>query len=161
MKKLVFIATFVLSMRICASDSLLEICPQPIIDFFFEYSDINEKFPSTGKTRFIWGAIQGNTHLLELLIAQGAKIDLQDAQGKTALMFAVINGDFETVDFLVDQMANLHLQDNDGKTALDHAKDQEKYWWNYFFPQVRKIRILLEGPAFKRKKELDWISYRA
>jgi hypothetical protein len=107
----------------------------------------------------MWAVIQGETQILESLIAQGAKIDLQDDQGKTALMLAIINGDFETVYFLVDQMANLHLKDNDGKTALDHAKAQEKYWWNYFSPQMKDIRILLEEEILtERRIRLDQLS---
>ena len=67
-----------------------------------------------------------NFDVVSELIAQGAKIDMQDANKRTALMWAVLrcieNPDsevsFEAVRVLIANGADVNLQDNDDKTVL-------------------------------------------
>lgn len=77
---------------------------------------------------------------VELLLAKGADINLQNNEGKTALMFAAIRGDLHTtsegppmtlphtisiVELLLHNFPNPDIRDNAGKTALDYAKENK------------------------------------
>lgn len=64
---------------------------------------------------------------MRLLLAAGAKLDLQAESGRTALMSAASAGHVEIVRALLDAGANANLKDIDGKSALDHAREPAEY----------------------------------
>ena len=63
---------------------------------------------------------------VELLIGNGANVNLRDKDGRTALMYAVQKGCDKAGELLLKNKANPNLQDKDGKTALMFAAEQGK-----------------------------------
>ena len=63
----------------------------------------------------------GRPELVELLIANGAAVDLQARDGRTALMYAAKNGDARAVKALLKSGASVNIADNEGETALMNA----------------------------------------
>ena len=59
--------------------------------------------------------------LVELLIANGAAVNLQARNGRTALMYAAKNGDTQAVKALLKSGASVSIADNEGQTALMNA----------------------------------------
>ena len=56
--------------------------------------------------------------MVELLLENGAEIDLQDEQGRTALRWAAERRHHETIAILLEAGAEVNVQDNDGETPL-------------------------------------------
>lgn len=69
---------------------------------------------------------------IELLLARGASIDLQDDRGRSALMIAAERGHDEVVRHLMAAGADRLQRDKNGRSALDLAANPS-------------IRTLLEG----------------
>lgn len=67
--------------------------------------------------------ISGLTEAAELLIGNGAKIDMNDADRRTPLMRASQYGHLETVKMLVEKGADMTRKDGDFNTALTLACD--------------------------------------
>jgi len=63
----------------------------------------------------------GRPELVELLIANGAAVNLQARNGRTALMYAAKNGDTQAVKALLRSGASVDIADNEGRTALMEA----------------------------------------
>jgi ankyrin repeat protein len=63
----------------------------------------------------------GRPELVELLIANGAMVNLQARDGRTALMCAAGNGDARAVKALLKSGASVNIADNEGQTALIKA----------------------------------------
>src|SRR6266849_5857877 len=63
----------------------------------------------------------GRPELVELLIANGAAVNLQARNGRTALMYAAKNGDTQAVKALLKSGASVNIADNEGQTALMEA----------------------------------------
>ena len=63
----------------------------------------------------------GRPELVELLIANGAAVNLQARDGRTALMYAAKNGDTRAVKALLKSGASIKIADNEGETALMNA----------------------------------------
>ncbi len=59
--------------------------------------------------------------LVELLITNGAAVNLQSGDGSTALMYAARNGDTQAVNVLLRNGALVNLADKEGETALMKA----------------------------------------
>ena len=59
--------------------------------------------------------------LIELLIANGAAVNLRSRDGTTSLMYAARNGDTEVVNALLRNGAAVNIGDNDGETPLMKA----------------------------------------
>src|SRR5712691_866000 len=60
----------------------------------------------------------GRPELVELLIANGAAVNLQARNGRTALLYAAKNGDTQAVKALLKSGASVNIADNEGQTAL-------------------------------------------
>ncbi|CAI8026097.1 Putative ankyrin repeat protein MM_0045 [Geodia barretti] len=58
------------------------------------------------------------TEVVSLLLAAGAKIDLQNWHGYTSLMLAAENGETEVVSLLLEAGANIDLQNESGHSVL-------------------------------------------
>ena len=63
----------------------------------------------------------GRPEMVELLIANGAAVNLQARNGRTALMYAAKNGDTQAVKALLKSGASVNTADNEGETALMKA----------------------------------------
>jgi ankyrin repeat protein len=62
-----------------------------------------------------------NQSLAEILIENGANLDIQNNNGYTALIYAAENENLDLAKKLIDSGANLDIQDNQGYTALMEA----------------------------------------
>ncbi|AUV58150.1 ankyrin repeat protein [Bandra megavirus] len=62
-----------------------------------------------------------NLAIVNLLLDNGAEINLRNRFGKTALILAVINDNDHLVNILLDKGANVNAQDNTGRTAIMYA----------------------------------------
>eukprot|EP00004_Rigifila_ramosa_P023804 TRINITY_DN6743_c0_g1_i1.p1 TRINITY_DN6743_c0_g1~~TRINITY_DN6743_c0_g1_i1.p1 ORF type:complete len:185 (-),score=36.00 TRINITY_DN6743_c0_g1_i1:87-641(-) len=81
---------------------------------------------------------RGDNDMLELLLRQGATIDLADANGNTPLISAACNGRVKTADLLLRKGALTNLQNRAGWTALYAA-------CNFVKPEV--VELLLQHEA--------------
>lgn len=69
-------------------------------------------------TLLMRAASAGNVELVDWLLQNGAKIDLQDKAGRSALMYATLSPDGEqTLQMLISNNARINLVDHDGRTA--------------------------------------------
>jgi hypothetical protein len=73
----------------------------------------------------VWFGKWHNRAVLDLLVKNGARLDVQDETGETALMQAVDHRNRDAVRFLLDQHAKVNLRNRDGWTALRYAGDTE------------------------------------
>lgn len=73
-------------------------------------------------------AVENDLAMIELLIANGADLNVQNGQGDTPLICATkYGGGIEkTVKLIVDAGADVSITDNDGKTALDYAIEKKQ-----------------------------------
>ena len=78
---------------------------------------------SGGITLLMLAAREGQTRMIELLLARGAEPNLRHALGGTALMSAAEKGHEEVIQQLLRANANPTLVDADGCTALDYAEE--------------------------------------
>lgn len=76
--------------------------------------------------------------LAELMIANGAEIDIRNVKGWTPLIWASIKGRRKCVDFLIAHGANIHACNNDGWNAVTGA---------YFKNRTDIVELLLEKGA--------------
>lgn len=74
-----------------------------------------------GATALHLAARSGNAKIVEILINQGAKLDLPDNEGWTPLMRASVNGHSEIVNLLVNRGSNAFALNNFGDSALIHS----------------------------------------
>lgn len=74
-----------------------------------------------GQTALMVASSGGCLEIVQVLHAQGAKMDVKGDNGFTPLHFAASEGHAHIVKFLVNQGANVHIRDNNGRTPLDVA----------------------------------------
>jgi uncharacterized protein len=74
-----------------------------------------------GQTALHFAAMNGKIDIASILIARGAKIDMQDEQGITPLMLAASTGKLDAVQTLLAQGAKLETQNKLGENALHIA----------------------------------------
>ena len=90
-----------------------------------------DKITHDGRTYIFWAAYKGNMELVEWLVAQGARADIEDAHGYTVLNFAANAGQSNTAmyDFLLANNAPLTGTTRSGANALllvaSSAKDED------------------------------------
>src|SRR6516162_10111460 len=88
---------------------------------FFEAGiDVNA-LNSDGYTALMAAAKNGQADVVQKLLEQKAKVDLQGYSGLTALMLAAENNQLSIVKTLLSRNADPNLQDNNGWTALMKA----------------------------------------
>jgi ankyrin repeat protein len=81
---------------------------------------VNDRY-APGKPHFVsWGRCCPD--MLEVLLDNGADVNMRTDEGRTALMQAAAYGSVKTVRFLLTRGADRNLQDNEGRTALDLAQ---------------------------------------
>ena len=75
-----------------------------------------------GRTGLILASWKGHKEVVEVLLAYGCDVDIQDtACGSTAVMFAAQSGHKDVLDRLLDHNCNLDIQNNIGWVALLYA----------------------------------------
>lgn len=70
-----------------------------------------------------YAAIQGDAEKVELLLAKGAQVDIQDEYGNTPLHAAVILKRTDVITSLLQKGANVNIQDEYGNTASHFAAE--------------------------------------
>lgn len=99
--------------------------------------DVNSK-SSTGSYPIHAAAASNDKAMLDLLIAKGANLGVQNKEGDTPLICATKYGGGKeaTVKVLLGAGADSGIADKKGKTALDYAKEKE---------QKKAIELLTKG----------------
>ncbi len=106
--------------------------PDDVIGFevctFFDNTKekIDAKSGPEGRTALHYAIEEGNLEIVEILIQDGASIDISDNQGYTALHLAVLNNRISIIEFLIASQLQVNSQfldaaESDGWTALHHA----------------------------------------
>lgn len=72
-----------------------------------------------------YAAREGHLEIVQMLLAAGADVNVQDGQGWTPLHVAARNGHREMVQALIAVGADRTIRNRDGHTALDVALNQE------------------------------------
>ena len=105
------------SIHDAAVDGHIEIVKQHIA----AGTDVNAKFSKQGWTPLNMGAWFGHKEIVELLLANGAGVNIKNNEGKTPLYFAAQMGHKEIVELLIAKGANLNAKAENGFTPLDRA----------------------------------------
>lgn len=104
---------------------------------------------SLGNRPLLIAAKKRNPRLLEILIANGAKVDAPDRNGLTALMAAASMGLAQNVQVLISAGAKVNARDEKGSTALIWAVISG-------YPQV--VEMLLAHGADEKVKNKDGLN---
>jgi len=93
---------------------------------------------SDGTCPLFEASAAGHVELVQYLLDQGAKVDVQNTQGKTALYRAVSKNQQKVVQLLIDSGANMDREDSMGRTAAH---------WSSFFGHLDVLKLLIENGA--------------
>ena len=112
--------------------------------------DVNSMEPNGGATLLMAAATQGRTEVAELLIEQGADLNLQNGQGATALHTAAFFCQPEVAALLVEKGADINARNSGGKTALEIVEEP----WDaglagYYKIVYNKLKLRLDIEAVK------------
>lgn len=80
---------------------------------------IEETESSTNWTALMYATDSGDRKIAEVLIKNGANVNLKDMHGYTALMIAIGNENEEMVEFLIRNGANTNDKDSEGRKLLE------------------------------------------
>ena len=69
----------------------------------------------------ILSAYKGDLATVEILVAKGADVNVQDKKKRTPLIFAASNGHTPVIGFLISKGADVNMRDSGGRTALLYA----------------------------------------
>ncbi len=97
-------------------------------------------------TSLMGAAFEGDSEMVELLLAKGAKIEGTGSTGDTALMSVAKTEHSEIVKLLLDKGANVNATGPNGHTALIYAA---------YNGQLENIRLLLAAGANPSAKSRD------
>ena len=86
----------------------------------------NKCYNNGGRTHLHWSAIKGQKQIAELLINEGADVNLSDDNGTTPLHFTALMADKRMAELLIAKGANINTKNDDGETPLDYF-DFDKY----------------------------------
>ena len=92
-------------------------------------ADINHKSSSDGYTALHWACLYPNMNAAQLVLNQGAKVNIPDNVGKTPLFYAAQgrNGQaLAVVKLLLAHDAQVNHEDLESKTVLDYVSQQEE-----------------------------------
>ncbi len=76
---------------------------------------------SQSDNALIQSAFDGSLAEVEILVAKGAAVNLQDQKKRTPLILAASNGHTSVVEFLFSKGADINARDSGGQTALTYA----------------------------------------
>lgn len=94
---------------------------QKIIDKVGLGRDLNRQEPSYGNTVLGMAAACGHAEVVEWLVGNGAKLDVQEVHGWTALHLAALKGHAPCARLLVNAGADRTIKDKEGQLARDLA----------------------------------------
>jgi len=101
------------------------------IAYLLRYGNVNINLHSQDEdknTPLIDVSIAGCIDIIDILLDNGADINLTDNEGNTALMLAAMTVKYDAVKLLCERGANLTLVNNDGKSALELAEKENEYY---------------------------------
>ncbi|CAF1279168.1 unnamed protein product [Rotaria sp. Silwood1] len=94
---------------------------------FRESGNVNVKDTVSNQTALMLAVKHGKVDLVELLLENGAAVNLQDIDGSTALMCAVEHGNINIVKLLLTRPeCDVNITDNDGQTAVTIATIKDR-----------------------------------
>ncbi|CAF2854707.1 unnamed protein product [Rotaria sp. Silwood2] len=94
---------------------------------FRESGNVNVKTTASNQTALMLAVKHGKVDLVELLLENGAAVNLQDTDGSTALMCAVEHGNLNIVKLLLTRPeCDVNITDNDGQTAVTIATSRDR-----------------------------------
>jgi len=85
-----------------------------------DYDELDAR-DHNGNTPLMWAAANGNLQLVELLVDQGAAVNMQNFVGETALYLAAARGFDKICTLLVENGADTRFSNIDGSTSLHVA----------------------------------------
>ena len=91
------------------------------VAFFLLQNGADINYVTDSGSALTGAVVKGNIRVVELLIANNANLDLQEASGLTALHFAVQFRNFTMITLLLKSTANPNIKDNNGLSVLDYA----------------------------------------
>ncbi|XP_008421742.1 KN motif and ankyrin repeat domain-containing protein 1-like isoform X4 [Poecilia reticulata] len=93
-----------------------------VVEQLFSKGDVNAKAIQAGQTALMLAVSHGRLDMVRALLAQGAKVNIQDDEGSTALMCASEHGHVDIVKLLLAQPnCDATLTDSDDSSALSVA----------------------------------------
>lgn len=92
----------------------------------------------SGRTALILAAAGGHAEVINMLLAEGARVNDRDSAEQTALNWAAMRGRIEIVDALLDNGADINTRNNDGVSPLLYAVGTGN---------IAMIKLLLENRA--------------
>ncbi|XP_037914287.1 KN motif and ankyrin repeat domain-containing protein 2 isoform X3 [Hermetia illucens] len=93
-----------------------------VVQRLFQMADVNIRAKKHCQTALMLAVSHGNLDMVEMLLAAGADINIQDEDGSTALMCAAEHGRIDIVKHLLSQPdCDSLIQDVDGSTAFKIA----------------------------------------
>ena len=108
------------------------------------------------QSAFMWAGGFGRTHVVELLLENGASARGQDGTGQTGLHTAALAGHLETVKALLRRKPPLELRNVWGGAVLDHA-----LWASIHqdptIDYTPIVEAVIQAGAEVHQEYLDWI----
>ena len=111
-------------------------------------TNLDQRDLQSGSTALITAATFGQTEVAQILIENGADLEIQNNEGSTALMTATFLCHTEIVKALLEKGADRGVKNNAGATALDSVTGT--------FNQVRPVYDLLQGILGPSGLKLDY-----
>ncbi|CAF1141644.1 unnamed protein product, partial [Rotaria sordida] len=100
---------------------------QVVRRLFCELGNLNVKTTDNNQTALMLAVKHGKADLVELLLENGAAVNLQDSEGSTALMCAVEHGSLNIVKLLLTgPECDVDIVDNNGQTAISIATNKNR-----------------------------------
>ena len=87
--------------------------------------NINWQNPNDGNTPLMEAVIKKDVHVVNLLLQNGADVNIENKGRNTALYYAIFMSSPEIVSMLIDFGANKNIEN--GETLLNFAEDQLEY----------------------------------
>ena len=81
--------------------------------------DVNALDKTFQVSAMSWSALHGQTEIIQLLIENGAEVDMKSGDGTTPLHSAAFLGRVDVVKLLLDNGADIKARNNDGATPVD------------------------------------------
>ena len=85
----------------------------------------NVKNSASGAPTLLLAALNSQTEVIKLLIAEGADLDGKDKFGNTSLHYASQHGSKGIVELLISNKANVNMKNKGGETPLDIVADKD------------------------------------
>lgn len=147
------IITVFLFMTGCSSSSLHHKAawgtPQEVQSLINGGKNVNSTYSVSNRTPLWWAVMEGNLGTADILLMNGADINMGDAYGASPLIDVVQDGKLEMIDYLIKNGADLDYKDH-GESALDRAAVHKQR-------ESAKLLVLNGARVTSRNREyLEW-----